>query len=169
MTAIPEFKSDCSACAALCCMALAFDRGEDFALDKAAQTPCPNLDTQFACTIHESLENKGFGGCARYDCLGAGQRVTQEVFAGRNWREQPELLAPMASAFRIMRQIHRDLELLLVARRLPLPEALAQECGALIVAYHPPAGWTPELLAAFQDSDHMQRTKAFLQALRAYV
>ena len=169
MTQLPSFTAECSACAALCCVAMAFDRGEEFAIDKPARTPCPNLTADFSCSIHHALESKGFGGCARYDCLGAGQRVTQDLFFGRNWRDDPALLAPMATAFAALRQVHRDLELLLAARSLPLPADLAATRAALITAYAPPGGWTPASLDRFAASDLPRRTKALLRALRAHV
>ncbi|MEC8196989.1 MAG: hypothetical protein VX228_11895, partial [Pseudomonadota bacterium] len=80
---LPNLTDDCSQCAALCCVAYPFDADEDFALLKRADTPCPNLsDNCLNCAIHDDLLPKGFGGCVAYQCAGAGQRVTQELFDG---------------------------------------------------------------------------------------
>ncbi|MDR3081083.1 MAG: pentapeptide repeat-containing protein, partial [Streptomyces sp.] len=38
-----DLRADCSSCFALCCVALPFAASADFAIDKAAGTPCPNL------------------------------------------------------------------------------------------------------------------------------
>ena len=79
-----DLVADCGRCAGLCCVALPFAATADFAIDKAAGVPCPNLADDFSCRIHDHLRPEGFPGCIAYDCSGAGQRVTQVVFDGRN-------------------------------------------------------------------------------------
>lgn len=116
---LPRLTADCSRCAALCCLALAFDAGEDFAIDKPAGTPCPKLDGH-RCGIHASLSDLGFSGCHRYDCQGAGQRVTQELFDTLDWRGSPALIGPAMDAFRGMRIIQNHVALISAAKRLPL-------------------------------------------------
>ncbi|MGH1369260.1 MAG: hypothetical protein ACRBCL_11655 [Maritimibacter sp.] len=169
MAALPDFTADCSACAALCCMALHFDAGEDFAIDKPAGLPCPNLDDTLTCTIFDELEPAGFGGCARYDCRGAGQRVTQEVFARQNWLTDPKLAIPMTQAFDVMRKVHEGLELLVAAMRLDLDEDLELELEDLIDVYAPEDGWNEASLDAFLTSNAPKRLAAFLPRLRAHV
>lgn len=169
MSITPDFTPDCSACAALCCMALAFDKGEDFGLDKPAGLPCPNLDANLACAIFDELTPAGFGGCARYDCKGAGQRVTQEVFGGRNWRDEPELTEPMIAAFAAMRKVHDGLELLLTAARLDLEDDDQDALDALMDLYAPEDGWDEVALATFLTGGAPARLAAFLPTLRAYL
>jgi uncharacterized protein YjbI with pentapeptide repeats len=101
-----ELRADCERCAALCCVATAFSASADFAIDKAAGQPCPNLRADFRCSIHDRLRPAGFGGCAAFDCFGAGQHVVRGTFGGRDWRSEPELAAPMFTAFAVMRQLH---------------------------------------------------------------
>jgi len=115
---LPPLEADCSACAALCCVGLAMDRGAAFAIDKPAGVPCPNLSGH-ACKIHATLGARGFAGCVRFDCAGAGQR-TVALFAGASWRDDPDLLAPMLDTFRHLRRVHELLELLVAAGTLPL-------------------------------------------------
>lgn len=150
-------------------MALHFDEGEDFALHKPAGLPCPNLDNTLTCTIFDHLEESGFSGCARYDCRGAGQRVTQEVFAGKNWLDTPKLAVPMTRAFAAMRAVHEGLELLVAAQRIDLPEELELELDDLIEAYAPEDGWDEDSLQNFLASDAQTRLKAFLPRLRDLV
>ena len=169
MSVIPDFTPDCSACAALCCMALAFDKGDDFALDKPAGLPCPNLDGALTCVIYDRLGPEGFGGCVRYDCRGAGQRVTQEIFAGRSWRDTPRLAAPMIAAFAALRKVHDGLELLLAAQRLDLPGELADALDDLLDSYAPEETWTETSLAAFAGSGAPARLAAFLPRLKAHL
>ncbi|GGD34435.1 hypothetical protein [Sinisalibacter lacisalsi] len=168
MSQIPDLTPDCDACAALCCMALAFDAGEDFAIDKPAGLPCPNLEADLGCALYTRLEDAGFSGCARYDCHGAGQRVTQELFDGRDWRAEPALAKPMISAFANMRKVHDGIELLLAAGRLDLPAPLEEEREDLLEAYARP-DWTENSLAAFPASDAPARLAAFLPRLRDWV
>jgi hypothetical protein len=168
MSHIPDLEADCAACAALCCMALAFDAGEDFAIDKPAWLPCPNLDADLGCTLYSRLESAGFPGCARYDCTGAGQRVTQELFAGRSWRDEPALAEPMIAAFAQMRQVHRGIELLVAAGRLDLPGALEEEREELLIA-HARTDWTRDSLDAFTTCGVSTRLAVFLHRLRDWV
>ena len=107
-------KTDCSKCAALCCLALAFDKGKDFAFDKNPGEPCRNLSGH-SCTIHDKLTASGLPGCVAYDCLGAGNRVVQEVFAGASWQPEPRLTRPMMEAFSAMREVHKRIDLLRAA------------------------------------------------------
>jgi hypothetical protein len=114
-----ELRADCARCAALCCVALAFDKSHLFGFDKGAGVPCSHLSASGACTIHAAREESGFQGCITYDCLGAGQRAT-ELFGGRSWIDDPELLGPMIDAFSALQGVHRLLLLLRQAEKLPL-------------------------------------------------
>ncbi|MFM1729116.1 pentapeptide repeat-containing protein [Prescottella soli] len=87
-------------------MALPFAASSDFAVDKAGGTPCRNLLADFRCGIHSQLRERGFPGCTVYDCFGAGQKVSQETFAGRDWRAAPDIARPMFDVFPVMRQLH---------------------------------------------------------------
>lgn len=117
---VVSLRADCARCAALCCVALAFDRSGLFAIDKEAGSPCPHLDRCGRCRIHANLAGSGFRGCVEYDCQGAGQRVVQECFGGKSWLENGDLLIPMMEAFLVVRIAHAHLELLATAKGLPL-------------------------------------------------
>ena len=101
-----ELAADCSRCAALCCVAPAFARSSDFAIDKLAGTACPNLRDDFRCGIHERLTERGFKGCTVFDCFGAGQQIVQETFGGRDWRSKPSLRHDMFALLPVLRQLH---------------------------------------------------------------
>jgi len=107
-----DLRADCENCAGLCCVALPLSASADFAIDKDAGTPCPHLGDGFRCDIHGELRQRGFPGCTAYDCFGAGQRVTQVTFRGRDWRSEPEIAGDMMEAFRRMRRVHEMLRLL---------------------------------------------------------
>ena len=113
--------ADCSRCAGLCCVAPAFAASADFAFDKPAGTPCRHLQDDFRCGIHDRLRPEGFPGCTVFDCFGAGQRITQQTFGGRSWRESPELAAAQFAVLPVMRQLHEVLWYLAEAAALPVP------------------------------------------------
>lgn len=117
-----SLRPDCARCAALCCVALAFDKSSQFGFEKAAGQRCRHLSDSAGCRIHAERAERGFGGCVSYDCLGAGQRVTQDLFGGRSWLREPDLLGPMAEAFLTLSRAHRLLQLLGEARELPLSD-----------------------------------------------
>lgn len=106
MRAPENLLADCGSCFGLCCVALPFAKSSDFAVDKAAGEPCRNLLGDSRCGIHSTLREKGFPGCAVYDCFGAGQKVSQSSFAGRDWRQQPSNSSEMFAVFPIMRDLH---------------------------------------------------------------
>jgi hypothetical protein len=123
---------DCARCIGLCCVAPAFSASADFAIDKAAGQPCPNLRADFRCAIHATLRERGFGGCAVYDCFGAGQKVAQETFGGRDWRQDPGRAPEMFAAFMVMRQLHELLWLLAGAMELEPARPLRGELAAAL-------------------------------------
>lgn len=114
-----DLRADCARCFALCCVGPAFQPSADFPISKPAGQPCPHLRDDFLCAIHARLRHHGFAGCAVYDCFGAGQKVSQVTFAGKDWRRAPEDAGLMFEAFRVMRQLHELLWYLAEAVALP--------------------------------------------------
>ena len=117
MTISPMLSPDCGNCFALCCTALGFARSADFAIDKPAASPCPNMADDFSCTIHQRLRPRGFRGCTVFDCFGAGQVVSQHTFAGTSWTQDPSSKSPMFAVFKVVRQLHEMLWYLDEARQ----------------------------------------------------
>lgn len=101
-----SLRADCENCFGLCCVALPYGASVDFAIDKNAGQPCPNLQPEFRCSIHQSLRQQGFRGCTVYDCFGAGQQVSQGTFGGRDWRRHPDTAQKMFEVFPVMWQLH---------------------------------------------------------------
>jgi hypothetical protein len=125
-----SLRGDCSRCAGLCCVALAFDRGPLFAFDKAAGEACRHLTPADRCAVHDRLSGSGLAGCARYDCRGAGQLATA-LFAGLSWRDSPAVARQMFAAFARLREIQL------------LRSALAGRLDPhLQHTLDPPTGWT---------------------------
>ncbi|MFS4579878.1 hypothetical protein [Phaeobacter sp. C3_T13_0] len=167
---LPQLDADCDRCAALCCVAYPFDASEDFAIIKETEDPCPNLSGScFGCTIHDHLSNRGFGGCVAYSCAGAGQRVTQDLFHGETWRDDPDLISHMSHALRVLRPIHEALLILKEAAALPLPTEVQNRCQLLIAELCPAA---PTSVWDFEE-DSVQSALAsvpeFIEGLIAFV
>ena len=117
-------QADCAKCFGLCCVALPFRTSADFAIDKPAGRPCPNLLADSRCAIHRTLRERGFVGCTVFDCFGAGQQVSQVTFGGLDWRDSPDVADRMFRVFPVMRQLHELIWYLTVARALPAAAAL---------------------------------------------
>lgn len=161
-----DLASDCSRCAGLCCMAFAFEPSEDFAIHKPAGAACPHLRGDFGCAIHAEREARGFPGCIAFDCLGAGQRVVQDVLPGVDWQAGEAQRRRVIETFRALRELHRLLQLLHTAGHLPLPRAEEAERQRLIEALDPDAGWSEAGLARFEAGPLPKRVAAFLHGLR---
>lgn len=114
-----NLRANCEKCFSLCCVALPYAKSADFALDKNAGTPCTHLQANFRCSIHTKLRNNGYKGCTVYECFGAGQKVSQMTFKGKDWRSHPDTSNEMFTVFPIMQQLHEML--------LYLHEALHRE------------------------------------------
>ncbi|WP_242887425.1 pentapeptide repeat-containing protein [Actinomadura litoris] len=110
-------KADCARCFGLCCVALPFARSADFAVAKDAGEPCHNLLADFRCGVHGKLRELGFPGCTAFDCFGAGQKVSQETFGGRDWRRGGG--REMFAVFPVMRGLHELLWYLTEALGMP--------------------------------------------------
>ncbi|WP_051711259.1 pentapeptide repeat-containing protein [Streptomyces sp. NRRL S-350] len=155
-------QADCGNCFGLCCAALPFAAGTDFAVDKAAGTPCRNLKTDFTCGIHERLRDSGFQGCTVYDCFGAGQRVSQVTFGGRSWRDEPDTAAPMFEVFPIVRQLHELLRYLTEALTFEAARPLHADLRRALAETDRLAGGAPEEILAVDVPAHRQHVSDLL-------
>lgn len=72
-----DLKSDCSRCAALCCVAYEFTPEDGFAFSKPVNTRCRFLRQDHRCSIYSQREAQGLHACASYECYGAGQWITE--------------------------------------------------------------------------------------------
>lgn len=119
--------ADCTKCFGLCCTALNIAASSDFATDKKAGTPCPHLHRDFQCEIHKILREKGFKGCTVFDCLGAGQKVSQGTFNGQSWRKHPEIAQKMFRVFPIMEQLYEMIAFIAEALTYDVSESLQRK------------------------------------------
>ena len=174
-----DLAADCARCAGLCCVVPAFTRSADFAISKPAGQPCPNLAPDSRCAIHAGLRDRGFGGCAAYDCFGAGQQTVQVTFGGRDWRSSPGLAAEMFAAFGVMRQLNELRWHLAQAAELLSPGgsagslsaigALREELSEALRAAQGYASGIPEILTKLDITAHRDAVSDLLRRVSAAV
>jgi uncharacterized protein YjbI with pentapeptide repeats len=153
-------EADCASCVGLCCVAPAFAKSSDFAINKAAGRPCPNLGSDFRCGIHERLAEKGFPGCVVFDCFGAGQRISRETFAsGQDWTSAPEMLRLLP----VVRQLHELMWLLTEALKLDAAVRVHPKLRDEIARIDDLAGGTPARLIGLDADAERQRVNPLLQ------
>lgn len=160
-------RADCANCFALCCVALNFVASADFAIDKSAGDPCPNLQEDYRCGVHSELREIGFRGCTVYDCFGAGQHISQQTFGGRSWRGDRSTASEMFASFGVMKELHELLWYLVEAR-----ERVAELAGAasvsgpeietLLAETERLTRGTPDALLALDVNEHWARVNAAL-------
>ncbi len=158
----PSLRPDCERCFGLCCVAPAFSASADFAIDKDAGQACPNLRPDFRCSIHDRLRQRGFSGCAVYDCFGAGQQVAQVTFGGQDWRQTPAIAAQMFQVFAIVRQLHELLWYLSAALTLRPARSLHAELNLALGKTERLTHYSPAALVELDVSAHRRDVNTLL-------
>ncbi|MEU1884658.1 pentapeptide repeat-containing protein [Micromonospora sp. WMMD987] len=157
-------RGDCARCVGLCCVAPAFAASADFARPKPAGQPCPHLRVDSRCGIHDELRERGYPGCVVFDCFGAGQRVSQVTYPGRDWRDDPATAAGMFAAFTVARPLHELLWYLTEALTLTPPGPLRDELRTARDATDALAAGSPAELATVDVDAHRGRVNPLLSA-----
>jgi uncharacterized protein YjbI with pentapeptide repeats len=157
-----SLRADCDSCFALCCVAPAFSASADFAISKGAGQPCPNLQQDFRCGVHTRLRPLGFPGCTVYDCFGAGQKVSQSTFGGRDWRQDRRTAEQMFAVFPIMRQLQELLWYLTEALTLQAVRPLHGELSRAIDDTERLTHTGPEELLELDVAEHRRGVNAVL-------
>lgn len=144
-------EGECERCASLCCVALPYSAGWEFARSKRGGEPCHNLEPRYRCAIHHKLLGAGFPGCVNFDCHGAGQHITNVTFVGGDWQRNPSVAEDMFSAFRVAWPLFelRSFAEEAVARCASLSTALppAHDLSRLIAELTADLGLQPSTLA----------------------
>lgn len=141
-----------------------FSASSEFAIDKPAGSPCPNLGPDFRCGIHGTLRERGFPGCATYDCFGAGQRVTQQTFGGLTWRNDATTAAQMFAVFPVVRALHELLWYLTHALALHATKPLHPHLQRAAVETERLAGLPPAELSSVDVDAHRRAVNPTLRS-----
>lgn len=153
---------DCGNCFGLCCVALSFAASADFAIEKDAGRPCPNLQSDFRCSIHKDLRQKGFKGCTAFDCFGAGQQVSQVTFGGVDWHDEQETARKIFDVFPIMLQLHEMLWYLTEALTLKASLLIHRELCSALDETQRLSQLSPDSLLALDVPAHRSKVNALL-------
>lgn len=157
-----DLRADCERCFALCCVAPAFSVSADFAINKPAGQACPHLQPDFRCGIHTGLREQGFRGCTVYDCFGAGQKVSQVTFGGRDWRQAPQTAKQMFEVFPIVRDLHELCWYLTEALTLQAAGPLHNELRVALQETNRLAQGSPHALLGLDVAAHRRDVNALL-------
>ncbi|MEN1759178.1 pentapeptide repeat-containing protein [Anoxynatronum buryatiense] len=115
-------------------MALYCTKTDGFPENKEAGVPCKQLMPDFRCRIHSMLAKKGMKGCLAYDCFGAGQKVTQGIYANEDWKKNPEKATEICRVFMMVFQLHQMIWYLLEALSLVTDESERRKFHDLMAA-----------------------------------
>jgi len=159
---LASLRADCESCFGLCCVVPAFSASADFAISKPAGQACPNLQEDFRCGIHTRLREQGFRGCTVYDCFGAGQKVSQVIFGGQDWRRAPATAKRMFTVFPIVRDLHELLWYLTEALTLPTAAPLHAELSLALQETERLTTSSPEALIGLDVAAHRREVNALL-------
>lgn len=154
---------DCKKCSGLCCVALYFAKTDGFPNNKEAGKPCENLMQDFRCTIHAELADSKLKGCLAYDCFGAGQKVTQHIYEGKNWKTSPEHAKQVFRVFLIVGQLHQMCWYLLEASQLMATKKLSGEIDKLIAQNEHMTQNTPEQILDLNIDEYRERVNQVLK------
>lgn len=102
-----KLKIDCDNCSGLCCVALYCTKTDGFPENKDSGVPCKHLNSDFQCEIHTKLIELNMKGCLAYDCFGAGQKVTQDLFPNTPWNSNQEKSKLIFEVFLRVFQLHQ--------------------------------------------------------------
>lgn len=124
--------SDCSKCSGLCCIALYCFQSDGFPQNKPIGKPCIHLMDNYKCKIHSNLESMGMRGCIAYDCFGAGQYLTENIYGGVTWQTQPKRTKEICDMFVLVYRLFQLRFFLYESKKLASSELLLAEISRLL-------------------------------------
>lgn len=157
-----HLRADCENCFGLCCVALPYAKSADFAFDKDGGTPCRNLQSNYLCGIHNDLRNKGFRGCSAYECFGAGQKVSQSTYNGKDWRSDQDIAKEMFDVYPIMQQLHEMLWYLNEALTIGAAKSIHKELYYSFVETEELTVKSPDFILSIDVNEHRAKVNKLL-------
>ncbi|MFJ5760720.1 pentapeptide repeat-containing protein [Neobacillus sp. NPDC093182] len=157
-----NLRADCENCFGLCCVALPYAKSADFAFDKDGGSPCRNLQSNYLCGIHNDLRNKGFRGCSAYECFGAGQKVSQITYNGKDWRTNKDVAEEMFDVYPIMQQLHEMLWYLNEALTIDAAKSIYKELYYSFVETEELTCKSPEFILKIDVNEHRAKVNKLL-------
>nr|MBA2678783.1 pentapeptide repeat-containing protein [Ktedonobacteraceae bacterium] len=97
-----------------------------------------------------------------YDCFGAGQKVSQVIYGGQNWRQTPRTAKQMFEVFAIMRDLHELLWYLTEALTLQSAPPLHEELRLALKETERLTYNSPDALMEMDVATHRQAVNTLL-------
>ncbi|WP_250002042.1 pentapeptide repeat-containing protein [Actinoplanes sp. M2I2] len=98
-----------------------------------------------------------------FDCFGAGQRLTQETFGGRTWRDEPAIAGDMFASLPVVRQLHELMWLITEALKLDEARPVHRKLRDSLDRIDHLAAGSPAELKALDVDAHRRRVNPLLQ------
>jgi uncharacterized protein YjbI with pentapeptide repeats len=105
-----------------------------------------------------------------YDCFGAGQKVSQVTFGGRDWRgAHPQAARQMFDVFRVMQGLHELLWYLTEALTLPAAHSLRSKLSLALEKTNHLTQQSPDVLLQLDLAAYQRDIDALLQQVSEVV
>ena len=105
-------------------------------------------------------------GCMAFDCLGAGQKVTSDIYGGVSWKDRPEAASEIFKVFLAVWQLHQMVWYLAEASAVIPAEKLADDIDALICEYRQITTLAPAQLLQIDIEEYRSRVNRILKKSR---
>lgn len=153
---------NCDSCSALCCVAPDIWRSKSFAFEKPAGIRCQHLASDYRCRIHDDLSVQGLQGCVDYQCYGAGQKVTKQIFGSATWLSHPELAERIFRTYFIVKSLHELLSYLNEATEMCPDPAVCSKIAKLCLKLESLTTAGEEALYGADIGDHKKRVQILI-------
>lgn len=164
-----QLKGDCEKCSGLCCTALFFSKGDGFPENKGAGKPCSKLDKNYRCKIHHELKERHLKGCIGYDCFGAGQHVTQNLYQRETWQTLKEQSQEIFDVFIMIAQLFQIRYFLEESILIVQSKALLNDIQGLIDENEALCNATPQAILDIDINRYRSKVNITLKQVCDYV
>lgn len=164
-----NLKVDCSNCSGLCCTALFFSKIDGFPENKVAGKPCSKLKEDYRCMIHSDLAKQNMKGCIGYDCFGAGQHVTQNIYKGETWKNSKLNSKEIFDVFIMVFQLYQIRYFLEEAITIIPAKELWEDIQKLIIENETMCNYSPENILNIEIDKYRDKVNNILKQVIASI
>lgn len=162
---LKAMKADCQRCCGLCCVSLHFAKSEGFPENKRAGLPCTQLTESHRCRIHAKLKQQKMKGCIGYDCFGAGQRVTQDLYDDHAWNDDTVSTKEMFDVFHNVYQLYQIRFFLLEALYINTSVHTQEELQKCLLVNEEICNASPSLIVTYPIDTYRDNVNHLLKAV----
>lgn len=122
-----------------------------------------HLQKDFRCQIHNELEHRNLKGCIGYDCFGAGQHVTQTIYAKQTWQSMPQSTKEIFDVFVVVFQLYQMRYFLLESMIIDPAKSLKGNISELLEENVMICNSHPSAILSFDIEDYRRRVNILLK------